>query len=263
MGLNNYLSSLASTYHISYGTTERGKIQSTADNVVASLKRHFEDDVDEVKIFGSFTRNTILPRYYDPKSDIDILVQFNHRKLGVTPETYRNYLKSFARSSYPRSIISKDFPSVTIDLNHVKLDLVPCKFEGDLWGLSGNLYIPDNGNGWRMTDPDGFTADLTEVNQRYGQIVKPIIRLMKAWNSKAGSPFDSFELEKQIASMNFNNDNIESGFYWAIDNLSTSALTYTNAQKADTLRNNKKWVLHYLNLGDEVKAKQWLHKILP
>lgn len=262
MALNNYLTGLASVFHIAYGSNERSKIQTTANAVVTALQNYFGTDVVEVKIFGSHTRNTILPRNFDPKSDIDILVRFNHERLGLTPETYRNRLKRFASATYPRSTVSKDFPSITIELNHVKLDLVPCIYQNSFWG-GGNLYIPDSNGDWQPTDPDGFTNELTEVNQRFNQIVKPIIRLMKAWNSKAGCPYDSFDLEQQIAKMNFRGDNVESGFYYAIDNLDTYGLSYANTQKVTTLRNNKQWVEEYIRRGDVVRAKQWLHKILP
>lgn len=262
MALNNYLTGLASVFHIAYGSNERSKVQTTANAVVSSLEEYFSIDVEDVKIFGSYIRNTILPRNYDPKSDIDILVEFNHTRLDLTPESYRNRLKRFASAAYPKSVVSKDFPSITIELNHMKLDLVPCIYQSSFWG-GGSLYIPDNNGYWQSTDPDGFTDELIEVNQRFNQIVKPITRLMKAWNSKVGCPYDSFDLEQQIAKMNFSGDNVESGFYYAIDNLDAYGLSYANTQKVTTLRNNKQWVEEYIRRGDVVKAKQWLHKVLP
>lgn len=41
------------------------------------------------------------------------------------PQTYLNYLKSFAESKYPQSLYKQSFPAVVLELNHIKFDLVP------------------------------------------------------------------------------------------------------------------------------------------
>jgi hypothetical protein len=64
---------------------------------------------------------------------------------------------------------------------------------------------------------------------------------LKYWYSHNQSPNDSFELEKTIADMNFNGDNIESGFYYAIDKLPTFWSSVFTKAKESSLVNNKKW----------------------
>ena len=129
--------------------------------------------------------------------------------------------------------------------------------------FSSTTYIPDSYGNWQETNPNGFNEEITNANQKYNNIVKPIVRLLKYWNSSNGKPYASFKIETMIANMNFSGDNYQSGFFYAIDQLSTSGEPDYVKKKVDTLRNNKDWVVEYLNRGNEVKAKERLHKILP
>lgn len=113
------------------------------------------------------------------------------------------------------------------------------------------------------TDSSGFNTVLTAANSKYNNLVKPIIRLMKAWNAKAGYPYQSFKLEQEIAGMCFTGDNYETGFFYAIKQLPTWYLTQTDVNKVAVLRNNVVWIKKYLEEDNTVKAKEWLHKILP
>ena len=157
--------------------------------------------------------------------------------------------------------MSKDLPSIVVELQSIKFDLVPAVINST-W-MSSTIYIPNSGNEWQETDPNGFNSDLTTANQQYGNIVKPIIRLMKYWNTRNGSPYDSFELEQIVSKMNFSGDNYEKGFFYAVDQLPTSWRTDSLKKKVEVLRNNKNWIVEYLNRENTIKAKEWLHKILP
>jgi predicted nucleotidyltransferase len=260
--INNYIKNIADTLFISYGTTERTNIDLSIASIKRKLNDHFGNRITEIILFGSYARGTILPRKYDTNSDIDIMIVFNTNDFKeMMPETYRDNLKKFADLKYPRSLVTKSLPSIVVELQKIKFDLVPAVINTS-WFLS-TIYIPNRGSEWQETDPNGFTANLTNVNQQYGNIVKPIIRLMKYWNTRNGSPYESFELERIISEMNFNGDNFESGFLYAIDQLPISNRTVFLKNKVEVLRNNKDWIVEYLNKEDTVKAKERLHKILP
>ena len=261
ISLNNYLTNLSSEYFISHGSTERTKINNSIDALKKNLNSEFGSNIKEVKIFGSFKRDTILPGKIDSNSDVDVMIVFDHERLKYTPETYRNQLKRFAENKYNRSEIVKDFPTVRIDLSHITLDLIPTKAEK--YFLSESFYIPDKNNNWMTTDPDGFNEKLTRVNTANNSIVKPIIRLLKAWNCNNGYPYESFKLEQIISDLNFYNETIETGFYYAGRNLPTYNLTSNGEQKVKTLISSIDWVKEYLKRDDMVSAKMWLHKILP
>ena len=260
--LNYYITQLSNTLFISYGSDERNGIDRSLSYLKSNIKTYFGTRVNSVTTFGSFTRGTIIPRKYDLNSDVDLLIDFNKTDYPErTPETYRNNLKTFADAKYPRSVSNKDLPSIMLELSNIKFDLVPSIIE-ESW-FSSTIYIPKSGNEWQETDPKGFNSKLTEANQQYNSVVKPIIRLLKYWNHRTNYPFASYELEQIIADMNFSGDTIESGFYYAIDNLPTSWRSETTKQKVNTLVNNKNWIQEYLRRDNIVKAKETLHRILP
>jgi predicted nucleotidyltransferase len=261
ISLNTYIRELAYRYYIGRNTVESVKIDTSVSNLFSSVKNYFGKRVISVGTFGSYTRDTILPRTYDRYSDVDIMVVFNQDTL-YTSETYRTWLKQFAEFEYKRSRISKDFPTVVVDMNHIKLDLIPTLIDYDRW-YNSTTWIPDRNNSWQTTDPNGFNSKLIEANTRYNSVVKPIIRLLKAWNSRNEYPYYSFELEQFIADMDFTGDTYQTGLFYAIDKLPTYSLNYSGESKVNTLVNYKNWVVEYLDREDTIKAKEWLHRILP
>lgn len=260
--LNYYITKISQELFISHNSPERTSIDTSLNYLKANIKTYFGNQVNQVIAFGSYTRGTIIPRKYDSNSDVDLMIEFNISTYSEkTPETYRNNLKRFVDTKYPRSISNKDLPSIMLELSKIKFDLVPAIIYTS-W-LSSTIYIPKSGNEWQETDPKGFNTKLTESNQKYKNIVKPIIRLLKFWNHRNNYPYESYELEKIIADMNFSGDTIETGFYYAIDNLPTSWRTEFTKQKVQTLRNNKDWIIEYLNRDNIDKAKEAFHRIVP
>lgn len=262
IGLNNHLKRISSELFIKYNSDERKKIDRSVENILGKLEENFDDEINGVIVFGSYTRDTILPRQYDANSDIDILIQFNtHDYKKLKPESYRNQLKRFAENNYRYSLVIKDHPSIVIELNHIKFDLVPSIFDEGFF--YGSIEIPDKYGGWMETQPEVFNKKLTKANSNNASIVKPIVRLLKYWNASHGYPFFSFELETEIASMDFSNDNYESGFLYAIRNLSNSELPAWASDKLDILKGNGQRVKEYLGREDIHKAKKIVDKIVP
>lgn len=263
LSINSFLKSYAERLLVSYSSTERENLNRSYENLETNLKRYFGNNIITIDKFGSFTRGTILPRKYDEYSDIDIMIAFSQSTFKRNPETYRNNLISFAEKYYSRSEIKKDFPTVVLDLHHIKFDLVPAKIENGIFFDVQTISIPDRENNWQTTDPNGFNKKLTEANNRYGSIVKPIIRLLKFWNASHRYPYLSFDLEQKIADMDFYNDNYQSAFFSAIDNLDYWFVPNKISEAVRVLRNNAANVEHYLKIYDQEKALQWLHKIIP
>jgi predicted nucleotidyltransferase len=258
--INGYLSNLASTYYISSGSNEDQRIATSYARIAANLKSHFGNKLLSVSEFGSYKRDTILPRLYDADSDVDIMVKFDHNSLGVTAETYRTWLLAFAEKYYSSSSVSKNFPTVIVELQHIMFDLVPTR-QDSLWPYT--LYIPDRGNNWQPTNPAAFDQTVVDANRAHGYIVKPIIRLLKAWNAKALKPYSSYELEAAIASMNFTGDDYQKGFFWAIDRLNSIGKPNWAIDKIQALKNNKTTITYWLEQNNLDMAKSTLHRILP
>ena len=262
MSINYFLRKQATQrYYIARNSSESARIDSSVSRVRRLLRLYFGNALLNAEPFGSYKRDTILPRSIDVNSDIDIMIVFNYAITGKTPETYRKWLVDFAYAKYPRSAVIKDFPTVVVDMNHIKLDLIPTATEEN-WGRQ-TIYIPNSRNDWQETDPHGFNFSLVEANKKYNFIVKPLIRLLKAWNCTNGYPYESFELEQIIAEMDFTNDNFETGFFWIVDHLPTNDLTVYGEGKVSTLRNNKDWIVEYLGRANMASADRCLRRIFP
>ncbi len=261
MATTNYrLQVMSADLFIKYASKEREYITQKITNLKSNLNKYFTTSISEILIFGSFKRDTILPRNFDENSDIDILIIFNQAEKELTPETYRNRLKKFTELYYSTSTVIRSHPSIVLEMDKIKFDLVPCRIYQGFF--SSTHQIPDKNGSWMNTDPKGFNETLTTANNKYNSLVKPMIRLMKRWNAYNNYPYTSYNLEQIIADMNFSNDNHETGFLYAISQLPTSNLAEYQTKKVETLKNNGKWVKEYLDRDNQEKAIEVVCRIL-
>lgn len=189
MSVLTYLQQRASDAVLSSG--ENASITTSITTLGSRLNSHFGATVTEHFRFGSSTRGTILPRSMDAQSDIDYMVVFGDA--GYTPQTYLDRLKRFVERYYSRSEIYQSSPTIVLELNHIRFELVPA-----LKGIWSSYQIPDGSAAWRSTDPNGFNAKLTAKNNAELSLIKPTIRLAKFWNATAGYVFESYGLEQWI-----------------------------------------------------------------
>ena len=264
ISIEEKLKELAQKYYISVKSSEQPKIKASLESIKKKLITDFGDRIVSIEVFGSYERKTILPRNYDRKSDVDLLIVFDHENINVNPSTYRKHLHDFAESFYPNSISYKSKPSVVLELNHINYDLVPAYRKDTGWFFENiRTYIPYSDTEWMETDIEGFSEKLEDVNKRYDYNVKRIIRLLKAWNAKVNYPIKSYSLEREIASMNFSGDDIEDGFFYAIDNLSDDRKTSIAEEKVETLKENAEYLKEALDDEDEEDVRKYLKRILP
>ncbi len=194
MTVNSYLTSRASDAVLS--TAEQDSINRSITTLQTRLNSYFGTKLSSHFRFGSSTRGTILPRKMDSHSDIDYMVVF--AESGYTPQTYLNRLRAFVDAYYSSSDIKQSSPTIVLELNHIKFDLVPA-----LSGTWGGYQIPDGPNAWRSTNPNDFNATLRQKNTSNHYLVKPTIRLMKYWNAQNSYVYDSYVLEKWIVEQSY------------------------------------------------------------
>ena len=190
--VNGYLTRLSRAAMLR--NREKESVQRSINVMRRRLQRCFRQQISEQTIFGSYTRNTILPRRFDENSDIDYLVVFADG--GFSPQTYLDRLRRFVEANYVRSEIHQSIPTIQLELNHIRFELVPAT--RNWWG---SIQIPAKSSdfaNWQNTDPDCFNRELTRKNISYGNKIKPLIRIVKCWNTTANYPFESFDLEKKI-----------------------------------------------------------------
>lgn len=200
-------------------TTEQSSITTSISTLQTRLEQHFSNGVIKQHFrFGSSTRGTILPRSMDEHSDIDYMVVFSEN--NATPQTYLNRLRVFVEKYYKTSDIRQSSPTIVLELNHIKFDLVPAT---TAW--LGELQIPDGSGDWMKTNPNDFNAILENKNKQNQSLIKPSIRLFKYWNATAGFPFgSSFEMEKWVCNLGFWLEiNLRDYFFEIFDKLDTSS----------------------------------------
>jgi hypothetical protein len=193
----------------------------------------------------------------DENSDIDLMVVFQN-PCGHKPQSFLNNLKTFAEKWYYQSVVRQSNPSIVLELNHIKFELVPAFIQ------SGYYYIPQNSSEWQYTDPIRFNSAMQESNKNNGYIVKPVIRLMKYWNiQKNERNMVSFVLEQKIA------EDISFAYYSCTsctDYLikSFNIIKYsTNVEKVNVAINNINRALNYENDNMLANAKGEITKAFP
>lgn len=213
MSVLSFLTDLSSKLVIS--GVEKSSIWVSINALNNHLKvwNHY-NDISETLVFGSFDRETILPRWADNDSDVDYMIVFRDDQ-QYQPQTYLNWLRDFASNAYSRSEIYQSHPTVVLELSKIKFELVPAIKP---WGY----MIPTNTtyySRWQSTDPKTLKSKVTNSNVMNSSI-RPLIRIMKYWNVKHGRPYASFELEDMIAShLYWGANNLEECLYSLVDSL--------------------------------------------
>ena len=122
MSVNTYLSDSASNLVLS--TKEKESITTSINTLEIRLESYFGANIEEKFKFGSYTRVTILPRKVDEESDVDYMVVFDNSN-NYTPQTFLDRLKRFAETKYSTSEIYQLSPTIVLELNNIKFELVP------------------------------------------------------------------------------------------------------------------------------------------
>lgn len=170
---------------------ESDSIKRSISTLSYRLSSYFETTLNGQIQFGSSKRGTMLPRVYDPQSDVDYMVVFDNSG-GHQPQTLLDRLRRFARHWYSSSEIKQSRPTLILQLAHIMFDLVPA------YRSWGRLYIPAPNSSfldWTSTDPNGFNQELVDANAANSYRIKPLIRLLKYWNASNRYVFDSYWLE--------------------------------------------------------------------
>lgn len=197
MSVLSYLKNLGSNLVLT--PAEKQSIKTSINTLEIRLENYF-NNIDEKFIFGSFTRETILPRNYDSSSDVDYMIVFENPN-DYKPQTFLNHLKDFVKTKYSSSEIYQSHPTIVLKLNHIKFELVPAV--KDYWS---NYNIPAPNSSyleWIQTNPNEFNSKLSSVNFQNRFEIKPAVRLIKAWNAKIGKKFYSYSLEDYILNKNY------------------------------------------------------------
>lgn len=173
---------------------------------------HFKDRIIGTYLSGSYARDTAIA----PLDDVDIIFlidasYWNSPLLASRPRP-KELLQSFARAvrlRYRDSSVRLQRRSVCLQLSHISLDIVPGI---EVSKGSTLIEIPDrDSDTWIRTNPRSHSEYSSKINQANGKRLKPIVKLLKFWNSKLPSTarLKSFAIET-MATRLFEHERITS-----------------------------------------------------
>lgn len=259
---NGKLDSFASeALVIHYSDAEKAAIDRSVDEISSCLKLHLSTEIDRVVKYGSYTRGTMLPRKYDAASDVDILVVFKQQYSAYNFETLRGHIRDALDQHYSRSEVYKDYPSVTLELNHLKFDLNPATALPYPVGHY-KLLCRDN---WIYTNPKELDS-LVENSNRFtpNNVLRKVVRLCKYWNKGYGKgAMTTYDLEKFICE-NLPYRGCASlrtydGFLEMVEQICMCRKEYLNSPALNMVRDIRR-----ANQAGDAKGQEWrLNRLLP
>jgi hypothetical protein len=179
---------------------------STSHNYLRSLmdSGQFGNRILDSYLSGSYARDTAL----SPIDDVDIIFVVDPRgwSTGLFASRPRpdQILQSFAsavRYRYPNSSVYTQRRSVRLSLNHLAIDVVPAINKDSKGKL---ILIPDsNSDEWIVSAPKIHTEIGIEINKTAGGRFKPLVKLLKFWNSNLPktAKIKSFAIETIAATL--------------------------------------------------------------
>jgi len=212
MNINQSLLSFAQKdLTLSLKSEEYRLIEKTLHRLESGLNRKWKKAIEEIIPFGSYSRNTLLPRKYDPVTDIDLLVvitkKYRLKYLRNTPMFFRKMLLNHLNALYPNETVREDFPAVRLELDFLIFDIVPALFEYGGKPTKKIYSIPNHDLKWEPISRENLKKEIAEKNKEFGNnIVRYIIRLCKHFNAAWQYPFKSFSLENKILRSSFSSD---------------------------------------------------------
>jgi len=260
MSVLSYLRNLGSVLTLS--NYERASIVTSIDTLQRRLNAFDTNgDVKTHYKFGSYDRGTILPRRFDSHSDVDYMVVFKD-PFAAQPQSRLNWIKRFAEAKYCSSEIHQDYPTIVLELNHIRFELVPAVEMGS----SINLQIPAPHSvmlNWIYTNPEQYMNATQQANARYNYEFKPLVRILKLWNVRNGRPYSSCALEYHLATTWIFGHNLEDYFYSAVSNIPVYGMSDRDKRKVQKLKEQVALAKSYHDAKMELMAEKIVRELFP
>jgi len=254
--INSYYLELSKA--LIFSPSKRERIDTSIDFFKQKIWGQFQDRLVEVVVFGSYSRNTIISE--DDEADVDLVVIYKTRE--VQPDTYLKQIKTFCEDTYNRSTIYQDHPTIVIDMEHIKFEIVP-----SIYVSTGVVKIPAPKSKelkWINTNPKDLITKVQTKDKNNKNLIMPVIRILKYWNILNDRPFSSFQIERAIIDTTFFSS-VTIREYLATSISSISEIATTDSQKKSILKLREKLkrirLLETNNFHEYIE--QELHSFLP
>lgn len=197
MSVNTYLDGIASSL-ITKGNEKDSIDRSFSvfkSRMIDYFREHESVDLIDVKIFGSYKRDTNLTSYADPDTDVDIMLVLEDD--CSTPQTYLDRVRRAVEAKYSTSEIKQSSPTIVLQMQHIKFEITPAIYSN----FFKQYKIKGAQNGWIYTDCTSDLSNISTANRNNYYKIKPVIRLVKYWNvTKNRKSFSSYQIEQQIVN---------------------------------------------------------------
>lgn len=135
MSINRYLEETASKLII------KGNEKESIDVSLNTFKNRMRDyfsknesvNLKEIKVFGSYQRDTNLPQSVDYGTDVDIMLVMDND--GSTPQTYLDRVRRGVEAKYSTSQIRQSSPTVVLQMLHIKFEITPAIMDRGLYRI--------------------------------------------------------------------------------------------------------------------------------
>ena len=266
--INSYLTSMQNNLYVN--GKEKDSIKKSIDAIYERLNyyfgtgKHNYHKIIKKEIFGSYSRDTTLSRKYDKNSDIDLMIVFEDAK-EYNPQTCLNWLKDFAEYWYPNSLVKQSLPTVIIELQNIKFELVPA-YVNDF----DMCYIARDSSNWQYTNPKDLNKKMNDLNIKTNYEFKRVIRLIKYWNvQKNYRGYKSYALEEYLVEKFETTYSFCKNQYdyldWGLYHLKnwTDINTEYIKLRIETAINNLNSAKEYEDEYDYENAIKYMEKIIP
>ena len=168
------------------------------NGVVNCLNRHYHDSVSETDnsfLIGSWGKDTAIR----PPRDVDIYfllpAAVYHRYQAHVwngQSALLQEVKGVLTKTYPDTDMSGDGQIVLVRFGGSSVEVVPA-FQLQ----SGGYWICDTNNGgsYKLTEPWAEAAHIDAVDKATNGNLRPLIRMLKAWQDSCSVPIKSFQVE--------------------------------------------------------------------
>jgi hypothetical protein len=173
--------------------------KTTATTREGSLRTFFNNNFDmnePVFAIGSYKRATICRG----ERDIDLMAPLRAFSANKYWERYKDdssaflyWVRSQLNDRYHATTVSSKKVCVKLDFSDIVTDVTPC------FPRKGGGYLMPNGSGgWMNTNPPFHATFMANANTKLDGKLKPLVRLLKAWNIANSHYLSSFHMELMV-----------------------------------------------------------------
>jgi len=174
------------------------KFKGLVSTLNAAYRGH-RSDSENAFMIGSWAKDTHIRRPRDVDMyyvlPTDVYNRFETYALGVNKQSaLLQEVKGKLLASYPSSVIRGDGPVVLADFHGWTVEIVPVFYYCD---TERSYYACDTKNGGKYikTMPLHEVEAIDAAEKRANNNVRPLIRMLKCWQSYCNVPIRSFHLE--------------------------------------------------------------------